>query len=80
MDPLLAADPDLVNLERQVEALRAKIKWEYRYIKRAPKNIKTEYDDLGKKRINATKSLKDEIKNVYRKDYFFRVHNEMIKI
>ncbi|KAH9206214.1 hypothetical protein DL95DRAFT_488166 [Leptodontidium sp. 2 PMI_412] len=80
MDPLLAANPDLVDLERQRKALRTKMKWEYKCIKRAPRGIKIEYDDLGKQLTNAKKSLKDEIKIEYRKDYFFRVHNEMTKM
>lgn len=80
MDPLLAADPDIVDLEHRVKGLYTKIKWEYKFIKRAPKKIREEYKDLSKQLTNATKSLKDEIKKAYRNDYFFRIHNEMMKL
>ncbi|KAL5328250.1 hypothetical protein ACEPPN_001748 [Leptodophora sp. 'Broadleaf-Isolate-01'] len=77
MDPL---DPEIASLKRRVQVLYNKIKWDYKFIKRAPNKIQMEYKDLCKQVTNATKSLKDEIKNAYRKDYFFRVHNEMMKM
>jgi hypothetical protein len=80
MDPLLAADPDILDLERRCKALYTKIKWEYKFINWAPKKKAKEYKDLGKQLTNAKKSLKTEIEDAYRKDYFFRVHNEVIKI
>ncbi|KAE8440383.1 hypothetical protein EG329_008182 [Mollisiaceae sp. DMI_Dod_QoI] len=79
MKPLLAADPDIVDLERRVKELHTEIKWEYRFIKRAPKKVAEEYEDLRKKLKNAKKSLEDEIEDAYRKDYFFQIHNEMMK-
>ncbi|KAH6724964.1 hypothetical protein BKA61DRAFT_589553 [Leptodontidium sp. MPI-SDFR-AT-0119] len=77
MDPL---DPEIASLKRRIQVLYNKIKWDYKFIKRAPNKIQMEYKDLCKQVTNATKSLKDEIKNAYRKDYFFRVHNEMMKM
>jgi hypothetical protein len=79
LDPLLAADPDIVDLERRFKESHTQIKWEYKFIKRAPKKIKKEHDDLRKGLTNAKKSLRDEIDKAYRKDYFFRIHNEMMK-
>lgn len=79
MEPLLAVDPDIVNLELRFKKLYIEIKWEYKFIKRAPKKIGKQYEDLRRQLTNAKKSLKDEIKDAYRKDYFFRIHNEMMK-
>src|SRR5450432_146653 len=43
MKPLLAADPDIADLERRVKQSFTQIKWEYKFIKRAPKKIKKEH-------------------------------------
>jgi hypothetical protein len=48
MKPLFAADPDIVDLKRRFKELYTEIKWEYKYIKRAPKKIRKEYEDLCK--------------------------------
>jgi len=79
MKSLLAADPDIADLERRVKQSHIQIKREYKFIKRAPKKIKKEHKDLGKELTNAKKSLRDDIDKAYRKDYFFRIHNEMMK-
>lgn len=79
MNLLLAADPDVVNLERQFKKLYAQIKGDFKFIRCAPKMIRIQYEDLRKNLTNAKKSLKDEIEKEFRKDYFFRVHNEMMK-
>ena len=79
MKPLFAADPDIVDLERRFKELYTEIKWKYKFIRQAPKKVGNEYKDLGKQLKNAKKSLKDEMKDAYRKDYFFQIHNEMMK-
>lgn len=79
MKPLFAADPDIVDLERRVKELLTEIKWEHKFIKQAPKKVAKEYEDLRKQLKNAKKSLEDEIEDAYRKDYFFQIHNEMMK-
>ncbi len=79
MKPLLAVDPDIADLERRVKQSSTQIKWEYKSIKRAPKKIKKEHKDLSKELTSAKKSLRDDIGKTYRKDYFFRIHNEMMK-
>jgi hypothetical protein len=80
MEPLLAADPETTALKCLVQELCAKIKREYEYINQAPKHVKKEYDDLQKQFTNAKISLKDEINHEYRKDFYFRVHSEMMEM
>jgi hypothetical protein len=41
--------------------------------------IKEKHDDLRKQLRNAKKNVKDEIEKAYRSDYFFCIHNEMMK-
>jgi len=79
MEPLLTADPEIVDLERRFKESTTRIRWEYKFIKLAPKTIGKEHDKLRKQLKNAKKSLEDEIKDAYRKDYFFCIHNEMMK-
>jgi len=79
MDSFSAADPDIVDLERQSQELRAEIKRRYKFIKQAPKKKGKEYSDLEGKLRNAKRDLKREIDDACRKDYFFRIHNEMMK-
>ena len=57
--PLFAADPDIVDLERRFKELYTEIKWEYKFIKQAPKKVGNGYKDLCKQLKNAKKSLKD---------------------
>lgn len=63
MKPLLAADPDIADLERRVKQSFTQTKWEYKFIKQAPKEIKKEHKDLAKELTNAKKSLRDDIDN-----------------
>ena len=79
MERLFAADLDIVALERRFKALFTKIKWEYKFIKRAPKEKRKEHGDLHKQLTNAKKSLRTEIEDAYRKDYFFQIYNEIMK-
>ena len=79
MEPLLAADPDIGNLERRFKELHTKIKCEYKFIKQALKRIRKKHDDVRTQLGNAKKSLKDKIKKAYRNNYFFCIHNEMMK-
>jgi hypothetical protein len=79
MERLFAADPEIVDLERRFKASATAIKWEYKFIKRAPKEKRKEYEDLRKQLMNAKKSLRTDIEEAYRKDYFFQIHNEMMK-
>ena len=79
MDRLLAADPDIKDLERRFKALHTEIKWEHKFIKRAPQKKQKEHKDLRNQLTNAKKSLRTEIEGAYRKDYFYQIHNEMMK-
>ncbi len=79
MEPLLAADLDIVNLEQWFKKQYTKIRQKYKFVKRALKKIRKQYEDLCRQLTNAKKSLKDEIKDAFRKDYFFCIYNEMMK-
>jgi hypothetical protein len=79
MQQFYAQDPDIVDLERQTRDLKDKIKWEHRFIKQAPEEDRVGYQDLQKQFTSAKKSLKREIDDAKRKDYFFSIHNEMMK-
>jgi hypothetical protein len=76
---IFAADPDIMDLERRFKASHIKLKWEYRLIKLAPEKKRKEHDDLRKQLTNAKKSLRTDIEDAYRKDYFFQIHNEIMK-
>jgi hypothetical protein len=79
MQQFYTQDPDIVDLDRQTRDLKVKIKWKHRFIKQAPKKERTEYQDLQKQLTSAKKSLKTEIDDTQRKDYFFSIHNVMMK-
>ncbi|RFU29061.1 hypothetical protein B7463_g7279, partial [Scytalidium lignicola] len=79
MERIFATDPDIVDLERRFKASHTDLKWEYKFINRAPKKRQQEHYDLQKRLINAKKSLETEINEMQRKDYFFQIHNEMMK-
>ncbi|KAM3080998.1 hypothetical protein ACMFMG_004957 [Clarireedia jacksonii] len=76
---LLRTDPDIIELEKRFKALHNKIKWDYKFIKYTPSATRKQYEDLRKQLTNTKKSLKDKIENEFRKDYFFRIHNKIIK-
>ncbi|KAH8586626.1 hypothetical protein B0O99DRAFT_602324 [Bisporella sp. PMI_857] len=46
---------------------------------RAPKEKRKKHEDFRKQLTNTKKSLRTEIENVYRKDYFFQIYNEIMK-
>ncbi|KAH6725063.1 hypothetical protein BKA61DRAFT_688492 [Leptodontidium sp. MPI-SDFR-AT-0119] len=76
---LPAVDPEIVVLERQVKESHTRIKWEYKFINRAPKEIRETHKKLGQQLKTITKSLKDELEAEHKKDYFFYIYNEIIK-
>ena len=76
---LLAADPEIAVLKRQFKELYTQIKWEYKFINRAPKEIREAHKKLGQQLKATTKSLKDELKAEHRKNYFFYIYNKIIK-
>ena len=79
MQQFYAQDPDIADLDQQTRDLKAIIKREYGFIKQAPKEDRIEYQDLQKQFKGAKKSLKREIDDANRKEYFFSIHNEMMK-
>jgi hypothetical protein len=79
MDQLLAADPEIAVLEQQFRELYTRIKWEYKFINRAPLDVKEAHKKLSQQLKNVAKSLEDELEAEHRKDYFFYIYNEMMK-
>jgi len=79
MDRLLAADPGIAVLQRKFKESHTSIKWDYTFINRAPKEIREAHKKLGQQLKAATKSLEDELQAEHRKDYFFYIHNEMMR-
>jgi hypothetical protein len=76
---LLAAAPDIIKLDRQVTESFVWLWREYRYIKQAPAHAQHVYQELRSQLKNTKKGFKTEIDDVYRKNYFYQVHNVMIK-
>ena len=79
MEKLLASDPDVVDLQRRFKALQTKLKQEYQFIKRAPTKRWKEHQDLRRQLTNAKKSLRTDMEDAKRKDYFFQIHNTMME-
>jgi len=79
IDQCLAVNPEISDLEQHYKELGINIKWKYKYIKWTPEEIQKEYTSLGIQLKNVKKSLRDIFNNVYRKDYYYCIYNEMIK-
>ena len=79
MDKLLAKDPEIVGLDRLFKESRLRLREDYGTIKRAPKLKQEEHEELGKQLRNAMKSFRTEIDAANGKEYFYHIHNEMMK-
>jgi hypothetical protein len=79
MDQLLAEDPEIVGLDRLFKESRLRLRGDYGTIRRAPKLKQEEHEELGKQLRNAMKSFRTEIDAANRKEYFYHLHNEMMK-
>jgi hypothetical protein len=77
---LLAADPEIASLEREINELHDQLKAIYRFIKRAPEEKKHKHQHLQQQLKNAKKSLIDKLDAAHRRDYFFRIYNKIIKM
>jgi hypothetical protein len=77
---LLTADPEIASLTRELNELHNELKATYGFINRAPEEKIQEHKQVQQRLKNAKKSLTDELNAAYRKDYFFRIHNEMMKM
>ncbi|KAH8586496.1 hypothetical protein B0O99DRAFT_62841 [Bisporella sp. PMI_857] len=62
-----------------IQDLYTEIKWEYKFIKRAPKEKRKEHEDLRKQLTNMKKSLRTEMEDAHRKNCFFQIHDKMTK-
>jgi hypothetical protein len=43
MEPIFAADPDIIDLERRFNASHTELKWEYKFIEQAPEKKRKEH-------------------------------------
>jgi hypothetical protein len=78
MRALLAAVPDIVKLEEQVKDSSLQLRYLYGCINRALTPQQNEHKERNELK-NAKKSFKTEMNDVYQKDYFYQVHNVMMK-
>jgi hypothetical protein len=79
MRQLLAAAPDIVKLEEQVRDSSLQLRHDYGCINRAPTLQQNDHKELRNALKNAKKGFKTEMNDAYRKDYFYQVHNVMMK-
>jgi hypothetical protein len=62
-----------------VKESSTRLKRDFGRIKRAPSHARKKHQELQYQLKSAKKSFKTEMDNAYRRDYFYRVHNEMMK-
>ena len=79
MEKLLASDSNIMNLQQWFKALQTKLKQEYQFIKQALMKRWKEHQDLCRQLTNVKKSLKINMKDTKCKNYFFQIHNIMMK-
>jgi hypothetical protein len=79
MRQLLAAAPDIVKLEEQVKDSSVQLRHVYGCINRAPPPQQNVHKELRNELKNAKKGFKTEMNEAYRKNYFYQVHNVMMK-
>jgi hypothetical protein len=79
MKQLLAAAPDIVELEQQVKESSTRLRCEYVCISQALTLEQNGHAELRSQLKNAKKGFKSEMNDAYRKDYFYRIHNEMMQ-
>ena len=79
MKSLLASDPVIMNLKWWFKALQIKLKQKYQFIKWALMKKWKEHQDFCRQLTNVKKNLKMNIKDVNCKNYFFQIHNTMMK-
>jgi len=79
MKQLLAAAPDIVELDRQVKESSIRLRREFGCINRAPTLEQNGHKELRNQLKNAKKGFKAEMDDAYRKDYFYQIHNVMMQ-
>lgn len=76
----LPPDLEIAELEAERAELYLEIRSQYKYITRAAgTDIGNEYQQLQRKITSLEKTCLKEIKKEYRRDYFYRIHNETMK-
>jgi hypothetical protein len=73
----LPRDPKIIEWEKERDTLTVEIKSRYKYIYMAEKTEKYKRrQKIIQWIINATKKWEEDIKKAYRRQYFYRIHNE----
>jgi hypothetical protein len=76
---MLPPDPTVIEWETRRADLRDRIRDLYGPVSRAPQNeMVEEYDQLSRQITSAKKSNADALNAVYRKEWFFNSHNEIM--
>jgi hypothetical protein len=75
----LPADPEVVELTRQVKQMGIRMRQEHGFIKSAPEKVKDEYKQLQRDLKNAEKSFRDDMTKEYQEACRRRIHNEELE-
>jgi hypothetical protein len=78
----LPPDPELVQLELELQERRTELKriYGHAFIKRSVRTeAGEEYQQLKRQIATFTKMREQELKKEYRRDYFYRIHNEELE-
>lgn len=75
----LPPDPDIVYLRRRVKQMAIRMRYEYTFIKLAPKQIRKDYDQLRRNLRNAEKAFRTDMIKVFQEAYRRRFHNEELE-
>jgi hypothetical protein len=71
----LPPDPEIIELTREREEHRKT----YRFFSRAPPEIREECEQLRRQIVSLEKQRERAIKVEYRREYFYRIHNEELE-
>src|SRR5271167_4862191 len=77
----LPPNQNILKLEKERQALYKKVKAKYGFIKRARgTKIGEDYGKLVRKINSERKKREEDLKKAYRRQYFYRIHNETLEI
>ena len=69
--------PKTIKLEKEREAIKLEVKAKYKFMNRSQgTQIGDHYFKLVKKINSTKKSYEEDLKKAYRRQYFYRIHNE----
>jgi len=76
----LPRDPKIVKWEKERKTLYAEIRSRYGFLYRATGTEKGQRHQMPLRKINnATKKWEEDIKMTFRRQYFYRIHNEELQ-